>query len=357
MNKNEKQVCPLLRNPETYNPDSLDLLTNIEARDYWLHCLEQMVKKFVKKAKYLHPDDPDATEKAILCYQDFHNLVQQLILDPTILKPLSIRKLLECNEDNLRTYFKDPWLVQKQTESNHALSQFDHRIELIDSIEDVEKKWLEIVRGVLTGNFFDWGAKIVTDILETTQNFGFQDAAHIIQKRPWYLDKFDDFFNQIKVKPYKSCVIFVDNLGVDFILGILPMVREFLSQGTKVILTANTYPALNDVTFQELSTYCHKAAEHCSILKEGLKSKHLSFVENGQKGPCLDLANLSPDLCERMKSADLVIIEGMARAVHTNMYAKLTVDCLKLAVLKNEWLARSLGTEQFAVICDFESAT
>lgn len=57
-----------------------------------------------------------------------------------------------------------------------------------------------------------------------------------------------------------------------------------------------------------------------------------------------------------MKTADLIILEGMGRAIHTNLYAKFTVDCVKLAVLKNEWLAQSLGTHQFAVICDFESA-
>lgn len=83
MTGNDNNVCPLLKNPENYNPDSLDLINNLEARDYWLNCLEQMVKKFVNKAKYLHPDDPEATKKAELCYQDFHILVQQINLDPT----------------------------------------------------------------------------------------------------------------------------------------------------------------------------------------------------------------------------------------------------------------------------------
>lgn len=55
-----------------------------------------------------------------------------------------------------------------------------------------------------------------------------------------------------------------------------------------------------------------------------------------------------------MLDADLIILEGMGRAVHTNLNAKFKVDSLKLAVLKNEWLANSLGAEQFAVLFAYE---
>lgn len=36
---------------------------------------------------------------------------------------------------------------------------------------------------------------------------------------------------------------------------------------------------------------------------------------------------------------DLVVIEGMGRALHTNLNVELTCDVLKLAVIKNKWLA------------------
>lgn len=71
------------------------------------------------------------------------------------------------------------------------------------------------------------------------------------------------------------------------------MVRELLTQGTKVIITANSSPSLNDITYQELNLYCCKAAQYCSILKESIANGQLVTVENGQKSPCLDLSNLS----------------------------------------------------------------
>lgn len=76
-------VCPLLMSPEAYKPDIIDLSVNTKGRNYWLPCLEGMVKKFVIKAKDLNPDDPKATEKAELCYQQFRKLVEQLSLDPS----------------------------------------------------------------------------------------------------------------------------------------------------------------------------------------------------------------------------------------------------------------------------------
>lgn len=55
-----------------------------------------------------------------------------------------------------------------------------------------------------------------------------------------------------------------------------------------------------------------------------------------------------------MSNVDLVIFEGMGRALHTNLNVKLSVDCLKLAVIKNEWLANRLGGKKFSVLCQFE---
>lgn len=51
---------------------------------------------------------------------------------------------------------------------------------------------------------------------------------------------------------------------------------------------------------------------------------------------------------------DLIVIEGMGRTLHTNLYAKMKCECLKLAVVKNRWLAKRLGGDMYAVICKYE---
>lgn len=80
--KNNYKICPVLRDPDQYTPDIVDLLSNETARNYWLITLEGLVKKFVDKAENLNPENPKATEHAQACLQKFHNLVEQIKLDP-----------------------------------------------------------------------------------------------------------------------------------------------------------------------------------------------------------------------------------------------------------------------------------
>ena len=42
------------------------------------------------------------------------------------------------------------------------------------------------------------------------------------------------FVSSSQGPPHKLAVIFVDNSGVDIILGMFPFIRELLSRGTKV---------------------------------------------------------------------------------------------------------------------------
>lgn len=109
--------------------------------------------------------------------------------------------MLECQEDILRANsFKDFWQAQKEKESNLALSQFPDRINFIDSIDNIDDKWLEIAIGILAGNVFDWGSKAVMDILEAKDDFNLSHAMSTIQKRPWFSDDLGQWIERMKVK-------------------------------------------------------------------------------------------------------------------------------------------------------------
>lgn len=113
-----------------------------------------------------------------------------------------------------------------------------------------------------------------------------------IHKFHLFLALSDAMFILFQNNPYKKVVIFVDNAGIDFVLGILPFARELLKLGTKVILVGNSLPALNDVTYRELKSYLVEASNQCDIFENALNEHRLESFENGQRGPCLDLASL-----------------------------------------------------------------
>ncbi|VDL79837.1 unnamed protein product [Nippostrongylus brasiliensis] len=57
------------------------------------------------------------------------------------------------------------------------------------------------------------------------------------------------------------------------------------------------------------------------------------------------------------ENMDLVVIEGMGRALHTNLHARFVCDSLKVAVIKTQWLADRMGGEIFSVVFKFERGT
>jgi len=65
-------------------------------------------------------------------------------------------------------------LQQKRQENEEALKHLHDRITTLDKLEGQEKI-KALILGVLSGNIFDWGAKDVAKLLETT-DFGFEEA-------------------------------------------------------------------------------------------------------------------------------------------------------------------------------------
>lgn len=103
------------------------------------------------------------------------------------------------------------------------------------------------------------------------------------------IDDLDLWLHHIQTKPAHNCAaIFVDNCGVDLVLGIIPFARELLRRGTRVLLCSNSEPALNDVTHTELLGVLSRASSLCPVLANALGNQQLIAVPTAQSGPCLD---------------------------------------------------------------------
>ncbi|CAG7834018.1 unnamed protein product [Allacma fusca] len=238
---------PLLKSSCDYTPDTLDLSSDAEARDYWLQCFQAWIDKVPMRAIESQQNTPSALDRALRCRQKLLARFQLLKTYPFAYGTLSVRSLLDTIEQTLREYdFPDPYLAQKQLENSVAISEFEARIQYLDTLDDPV---LELIEEV-------------SQILEGPDNFGFADARNKLQSRPWLIDGIDAWKDRIQNGPPHKCVIiFVDNSGYDFVLGALPLVRWFLQRGTEVIISANTNPALNDMTFAEMLPVLEQISE------------------------------------------------------------------------------------------------
>uniref|UniRef100_A0A8C8RMA5 4'-phosphopantetheine phosphatase n=1 Tax=Pelusios castaneus TaxID=367368 RepID=A0A8C8RMA5_9SAUR len=375
---------PLLKDPSTYIPDTVDLTDDTMARKYWLTCFEEALDGVVKRAIASQPDSIDAAERAEKFRQKYWNKLQTLRQQPFAYGTLTVRSLLDTREHCLNEFnFPDPYSKVKQKENGIALKCFPSVIESLDSL-GWEERQFALVKGLLAGNVFDWGAKAVSDVLDSDPQFGFEEAKEKLQGIE-NRSVASCLCVDIKGPPHKCALIFADNSGIDIILGVFPFVRELLSRGTEVILACNSGPALNDVTYSESLIVTERIAAMDPIIQSALKEERLLLVQTGSSSPCLDLRYgaqplphctwvqwglfgqlhlLSASLYSRLdkglallvreRKTDLVIIEGMGRAIHTNYYAALKCESLKLAVIKNSWLADRLGGKIFSVIFKYE---
>lgn len=361
----ESKCYTLLRDPNSYTPDTIDLNKDMKAAAYWFPCFRDLVAKFATQAAESQCQSDDSAiqraenfRKSYLEKLDEYQRNTQINASNNIV--LGIRELLELIETQLRLFgFDDPWKQQKQLENTAAIATLKKRLEELDAIDDNAARWTELLRGVFAGNMFDWGAQAVARILNEDSNFGLHAALERVQKRPWLIDNLDAWLQRLRGDAHKCALIFVDNSGVDVVLGMLPFVRALLQRGTKVLLCANTEPSLNDVTSGELSELLDKCCSHCSVLAKARQEQNLLVYANGQSGPCLDMRTLPSELCDAIQKyeTDLLVIEGMGRSLHTNLYAKFNCETLKLAVIKNKWLAERLGGDTFAVMCKYEDAS
>nr|CDS19647.1 pantothenate kinase 4 [Echinococcus granulosus] len=357
---------PLLLSPADYVPDTWDLTQDCKARAYWLECFKQGVERLRKKAEESQAEKStagDSKERAQLFANRYVNFLTELNVRPSGRGLLTVRSILEAQQHLLREFgFPDAFCVQKKLENTWSLTYFPSIMERLGRLAWTERQ-MELAQGFLTGNIFDWGASEAVCFFTQSQDSvegmaSFEQALAKLQPRPWLVDDFSRWLERISNPADRPrCVlIFCDNSGADLILGVLPFVVECLDWGSKVILTANSVPAINDVTYRELLFLLNEVAGLEPRLQRALEDGRLMCVDNGQSSPCLDLRQTSHRLVQLVKKekVDLIVIEGMGRAVHTNLYARFCVDCLKVAVIKNSWLACRLGGDLFSVIFRYE---
>ena len=175
--------------------------------------------------------------------------------------------------------------------------------------------------------------------------------------RPWLVDDFDRLAADLPAAPpakWAKTIIFVDNAGADFILGVMPLARELGLFGTKVVLAANELPSLNDMTVNETIAVVERLAAADADLAALIEAGMFEVVSSGGDTPLIDLSRVSDELNEAAADADLVVLEGMGRAVETNFNTRFKVDALKLALLKDPMVAKRIGGELYDCVCRYE---
>ena len=346
-------VLPQLANPSDYRPIGIDLEHDPEARRHWLGIFTGHLPSLMQHAIESEGDRPDARQRAAATAARFNAILQTYQQQPNAFGPVSIIRLAALREECLRTEgFADPYRPVKTHQTAAALELLPDWLAKLDRQDEPTRlQWL--IEGIFAGNIFDLGAR------KTIQKFAdadidFHATRRDLPPRPWLVDDFDRLAKRWTGPPHHKAVMFVDNAGADIVLGMIPLARELLRRGTAVVMAANSTPALNDITHDELVELIDQVADIDAAVRDAHRDGQFQLVASGNGTPLIDLTQIAGDLAAASADADFVILEGMGRALESNFDAPLTCDALKLGMVKEDYVAKMFGGKMYDVVCRFE---
>ncbi len=345
----------LLRDPESYVAHNWDMVADAEGREYWLGLF---AKHFADTADHAtHRYGRSAGKRIAAARQEFAALVETLGTDPTALPggTLDILQLCRARERVLRAHdIGAPFQHIKDRENVSAIDLYGDVVYALHAMPFAEK-WFHLVEGVFAGNIFDLGSPATMHTAHEAPDF--LDAIENVHPRPWAVDDYDLLAADLPNDPppkWTRAVVFVDNAGSDFILGVMPLARELALAGVQIVLAANELPSLNDITADETAQIVGQLAAVDRDLAALIDGQMFEVVSTGNDVPLMDLSDVTDELNEAAADADLIIIEGMGRAVESNFDAEFTVDCLQLALLKDPQVAAHIvGSDLYNCVCKY----
>jgi len=343
----------LLKDPARYRALDWDLLADEAGREYWLSHFERHFAESMRHA--LRQYGRSAQKRIAAATEEFVAALQAIRTDPASLPSgkLDLIEFDRLREDMLGKHdLADPYARIRDRENASAAELYPEVVKTLHVMEDREK-WLHLVRCVFAGNVFDLGSMATAHLADEPMDF--LAAVEDTRERPWLVDDFDALLEEFLSTPLKwtQAVVFVDNAGADFVLGLMPLVRELALHGTMITLAANEGPALNDMMVDETVDIVNHLAAADRDLLALIDAGMIEVVSTGSTIPVLDLSDVSDELNEAAAEADLVILEGMARAVETNFDAAFTVDGLRLAIIKMAEVAERIGGGLYDCVCKY----
>jgi uncharacterized protein with ATP-grasp and redox domains len=351
-------IFSLLADPDRYDPCSNgDMLIDHAYREHWAAHFERHFETVLKLALEVY--GPSASERIDACRNDFVAFVRKARYEPQSFPLLDLLVFDVVRQEKLIAHgLPDPFEKAKARENEASLPLYPKVVSELDSHDDPREALLLATEGIFAGNIFDLGAGPTTKMFAENSPDFFAVRDGLDGKRPWLVDHFDAMAERLLAVPkrYHQAMFFCDNAGSDLILGVMPFCRLLAKSGVRVLIAANHLPALNDTTAKELAALLPRLEAIDPILHTLVRDERIRVIDSGGIAPLIDLRDVSAEVNHHAAETDLVILEGMGRALESNFDARFKVDAIKLAMIKDEAVAERHGGKNFDTVCRFDPA-
>lgn len=347
-------VLPLLANPAGYQACDWDLSNDPAGREHWIDEFRKHTDSMLAYAAARR--NPPPAEQMAAMRRAFFAELDNLRHRPTARGRLDVLSLCSLRDELLLRFdIGDPYVDVKAAENRAALVLYPDVVRRLDDVP-ADRRVEALLVGMVAGNRFDLGSPVTAQEYAAGGLDFFAELARV-KHRPWWRDDVDALAERLDpARPaYRKAILFADNAGADAVLGVLPFARHLASLGVRVVIAATDHFALNDITRADLDRVLAEAAGMDAVLAGQLESGRLTTVGTGHTHPLIDLADVSDECAAAAANCDLVVLEGMGRAVESNWQAAFRCDSLRVAMIKNVSVARHYGCELFDLVCRLEA--
>ncbi len=340
----------------SYLPCQWNFAINREAGEYFIRFFREQFERSLmlteRQARAACNDGPALTSQLADCRKSFNDYLDDVLARPHKHHRPTILEVDYVRDDILRNAgFNDPYYEMKHHDNEAVIALLPAVCRDMDE-HDEPCRLQAAIQGALAGNIFDMGIAVTAKRM-MEKSLSFIHTRDGLPRRPWLVDDFAAISRRFIHGPiHRKAILFVDNAGADFILGMLPLARYLAQRGTEVVVVGNELPTLNDMTLADMrEIWSEIIAAEPSFVRLPIR-----LASSGTGAPLLDLTRISPDLNREAKHADLVILEGMGRALESNFFTRFDCDAIKIAMVKDEYVAQWLDGRLYDVVCRFETA-
>lgn len=207
-----------------------------------------------------------------------------------------------------------------------------------------------VLSSVLAGNLFDLGSRTTQEAFRRGE---LNTGAAAERLRPWAEESLralePDALELLVPKPVAldqpaegRVLLFADNAGADFLLGLLPAAL-FWARRWEVWIVVNSLPASSDITIEEARA--HLALLAGTPVGSAMHARRLRLVASGTGSPGIDLRHVSEELNRVAENAAWILLEGQGRGVETNWTTLFRCPVFRVALVKDALVAREIGLE------------
>jgi uncharacterized protein with ATP-grasp and redox domains len=315
--------------------------------------------------------DPDKIEAVDQILPIYRSLLDDLDSGEAIPDITTIHDVTVIRERLLRAHnLRDPYLETKRQQAETI------RVSATDACESawaaggesgaegaIPQALVYLLAEVYAGNLFDLGSKTTRDAFRA----GTLDISSAGERiRPWVAETLKQMDPEgvsyllpapvTLTEPGEGKVLlFADNAGPDFLLGVLPLAL-YLARRWTVALVVNSDPASSDITYTEAEALLSEMKRPASAVLQAIDSKRLELVPSGTGSPGIDLRHVGSELNAAAADAAWLILEGQGRSVETNWDTCFHCPAFRLAMVKDELVAQEIGIDQGSPVLRYDSS-